>query len=325
MMNLHSLQNFAWLHHNFQNLQRLLIAACDKEDDMPCDIKDDMLSIVVASSRVKKFNKSIFITDQYDTYVHDGYSSFILPFLMKSLKVIEIVAAHGIVFALVGSGVCATFSRGSWTLDSDEILGTVLEILGSLACKVITCIALVVPDLTVCCNWGPDVAYTSLNFFAECHENEEVSAFLHQICGFLEHYAQGWVYFLNCTCYLDHVDIGAGYFGDSVIYKKDMLHYSKEWSFHPNGSPNGLVIENLVAIQVSNFNHAISLYRLGSQLRSSASTNSNKVSSRSHCMKRMSMTCFDAIERRKITNKLWMVDMGGSERVLETKAPGSRF
>ncbi|GJT29389.1 kinesin-like protein KIN-14T [Tanacetum coccineum] len=224
--------------------------------------------------------------DQYDTYVHDGYSSFILPFLMKSLKVIKIVAAHGIVFALAGSGVCAAFSRArgslplkvdrdyAYTSDSDEILGTVLEILGSLACKVITCIALVVPDLMVYCNWGPDVAYTSLNFFAECHKNEEVSAFLHQ-------------------------------------------------SFHPNGSPNGLVIENLVAIQVSNFNHAISLYRLGSQLRSSASTNSNKVSSRSHCMKRMSMTCFDAIERRKITNKLWMVDMGGSERVLETKAPGS--
>ncbi|GKC05509.1 kinesin-like protein KIN-14T, partial [Tanacetum coccineum] len=175
--------------------------------------------------------------DQYDTYVHDGYSSFILPFLMKSSKVIEIVAAHGIVFALAGSGVCAAFSRGSWTSDSDEILGTVLEILGSLACKVITCMALVVPDLTVCCNWGPDVVYTSLNFFAECHENEEVSAFLHQ-------------------------------------------------SFHPNGSPNGgIVIENLVAIQVSNFNHAISLYRLGSQLRSTASTNSNKVSSRSHCLK----------------------------------------
>nr|GFA59820.1 kinesin-like protein KIN-14T [Tanacetum cinerariifolium] len=52
----------------------------------------------------------------------------------------------------------------------------------------------------------------------------------------------------------------------------------------PNG---GIVIENLVAIQVSNFNHAISLYRLGSQLRSTASTNSNKVSSRSHCMIRI--------------------------------------
>ncbi|KAI7726244.1 hypothetical protein M8C21_008588 [Ambrosia artemisiifolia] len=90
----------------------------------------------------------------------------------------------------------------------------------------------------------------------------------------------------------------------------------------PNG---GIVIDNLVAIQVSNFNHAISLYRLGSQLRSTASTNSNKVSSRSHCMIRMSMTCSDAAERRKVTNKIWMVDLGGSERVLKTKAQGRRF
>ncbi|XP_024984947.1 kinesin-like protein KIN-14T isoform X2 [Cynara cardunculus var. scolymus] len=90
----------------------------------------------------------------------------------------------------------------------------------------------------------------------------------------------------------------------------------------PNG---GIVIDNLVSIQVSNFNHAISLYRLGSQLRSTASTNSNKASSRSHCMIRISMTCSDATARRKITNKIWMVDLGGSERVLKTKAWGRRF
>ncbi|XP_071712680.1 kinesin-like protein KIN-14T [Rutidosis leptorrhynchoides] len=90
----------------------------------------------------------------------------------------------------------------------------------------------------------------------------------------------------------------------------------------PNG---GVAIDNLVSIQVCNFNHAISLYRLGSQLRSTASTNSNKVSSRSHCMIRMSMTCSDATERRKITNKIWMVDLGGSERVVKTKARGRRF
>ncbi|KAK9079004.1 hypothetical protein SSX86_000673 [Deinandra increscens subsp. villosa] len=90
----------------------------------------------------------------------------------------------------------------------------------------------------------------------------------------------------------------------------------------PNG---GIAIDNLVAIQVSNFNHAISLYKLGSRLRSTASTNSNKVSSRSHCMIRVSMTCSDATKRRKLTNKIWMVDLGGSERVLKTKAWGRRF
>ncbi|KAM7523022.1 hypothetical protein LguiA_012924 [Lonicera macranthoides] len=90
--------------------------------------------------------------------------------------------------------------------------------------------------------------------------------------------------------------------------------------------PKGEIeIDNLVAIQVSDFNQAIRLYRLGCRFRSTASTNSNKTSSRSHCMIRISMACFDATERQRATNKIWMVDLGGSERVLKTKARGRRF
>jgi hypothetical protein len=37
----------------------------------------------------------------------------VLPFLRKRSKIIEIVAARDIVFALAQSGVCAAFSRGS--------------------------------------------------------------------------------------------------------------------------------------------------------------------------------------------------------------------
>lgn len=50
--------------------------------------------------------------EQYDTHDPKGHSLFVLPFLLKRAKVIEIVAARGIVFALVSSGVCAAFSRG---------------------------------------------------------------------------------------------------------------------------------------------------------------------------------------------------------------------
>ncbi|KAE8687169.1 kinesin-like protein KIF3A-like isoform X2 [Hibiscus syriacus] len=87
----------------------------------------------------------------------------------------------------------------------------------------------------------------------------------------------------------------------------------------------GIGIENLVSIQVSNFNQALKLYRFGCQLRSTASTNSNTTSSRSHCMIRISITCFDAPERRRETNKIWLVDLGGSERVVKTKAWGRRL
>ena len=43
----------------------------------------------------------------------------VLPFLMKRTKVIEIVAAQDIIFALAQSGVCAAFSRGSDRHSSD--------------------------------------------------------------------------------------------------------------------------------------------------------------------------------------------------------------
>lgn len=87
----------------------------------------------------------------------------------------------------------------------------------------------------------------------------------------------------------------------------------------------GIEIDNLVAIKVNDFNQALRLYRLGCRFRTTASTNSNLTSSRSHCMIRVAITCFDAAERRRETNKLWLVDLGGSERVLKTKAWGKRL
>ncbi|KAF7144043.1 hypothetical protein RHSIM_Rhsim05G0234600 [Rhododendron simsii] len=51
--------------------------------------------------------------EEYDTHDPKGHCSLVLPFLMKRTKVIELVAAHDIVFALAHSGVCAAFSRES--------------------------------------------------------------------------------------------------------------------------------------------------------------------------------------------------------------------
>ena len=42
-------------------------------------------------------------------------------------------------------------------------------------------------------------------------------------------------------------------------------------------------------------------------------------------MIRVAITCFDAAERRRETNILWLIDLGGSERVLKTKASGKRL
>ena len=53
------------------------------------------------------------LQEEYDTHDPKGPSSMVLPFLRKRSKIIEIVAARDIVFALAQSGVCAAFSRGS--------------------------------------------------------------------------------------------------------------------------------------------------------------------------------------------------------------------
>ncbi|KAF6147741.1 hypothetical protein GIB67_006714 [Kingdonia uniflora] len=87
----------------------------------------------------------------------------------------------------------------------------------------------------------------------------------------------------------------------------------------------GIEIENLIAIRVNDFNQAKRLYVLGNRLRSTASTNSNATSSRSHCLTRITMTFIHALERHRETNKIWMIDLGGSERVLKTKTRGKRF
>ncbi|PON47755.1 WD40/YVTN repeat-like-containing domain containing protein [Parasponia andersonii] len=56
--------------------------------------------------------RNMRLIDEYDTHDPKGHCLSTLPILMKRTKVIEIVAARDIVFALAHSGVCAAFSRG---------------------------------------------------------------------------------------------------------------------------------------------------------------------------------------------------------------------
>ncbi|OWM67022.1 hypothetical protein CDL15_Pgr000474 [Punica granatum] len=55
--------------------------------------------------------RNMRLVEEYDTHDPKGHQSVVLPFLMKRTKVVEIVAAQDIVFALTHSGVCAAFSR----------------------------------------------------------------------------------------------------------------------------------------------------------------------------------------------------------------------
>ncbi|CAA2971417.1 uncharacterized protein LOC111403928 isoform X2 [Olea europaea var. sylvestris] len=55
--------------------------------------------------------RNICLQEEYDTHDPKGHFPMMLPFLKKRSKIIEIVAAHDIVFALAQSGVCAAFCR----------------------------------------------------------------------------------------------------------------------------------------------------------------------------------------------------------------------
>ncbi|KAG7569663.1 hypothetical protein ISN45_Aa04g023570 [Arabidopsis thaliana x Arabidopsis arenosa] len=68
---------------------------------------DRAFSISTAQERFRNMR----LVEQYDTHDPKGYCLVSLPNLLKRSKVIEIVAARDIVFALTLSGVCASFNR----------------------------------------------------------------------------------------------------------------------------------------------------------------------------------------------------------------------
>ncbi|KAF4356901.1 hypothetical protein F8388_003196 [Cannabis sativa] len=72
------------------------------------------------SNALERF-RNMRLTDEYDT--HDPKGQFLseFPLLSKRAKIIEIVSAHDIVFALAYSGVCAAFCRGKNKLTTDNI------------------------------------------------------------------------------------------------------------------------------------------------------------------------------------------------------------
>ncbi|KAK4273527.1 hypothetical protein QN277_021910 [Acacia crassicarpa] len=88
--------------------------------------------------------------------------------------------------------------------------------------------------------------------------------------------------------------------------------------------PKGLVeVEGLSEVQISGSAKARWWYDKGRRARSTSWTNVNEASSRSHCLTRI--TIFRrgyALEGKSEISKLWMVDLGGSERLLKTGAVG---
>ncbi|KAK9691794.1 hypothetical protein RND81_09G220600 [Saponaria officinalis] len=82
-------------------------------------------------------------------------------------------------------------------------------------------------------------------------------------------------------------------------------------------------IEGLTEVPISDFSKARWWYAKGRRARATSSTSVNEASSRSHCLTRITICHHgDPSEGEVRTSKLWMVDLGGSERLLKTGATG---
>ncbi|CAI9102423.1 OLC1v1000688C1 [Oldenlandia corymbosa var. corymbosa] len=88
-------------------------------------------------------------------------------------------------------------------------------------------------------------------------------------------------------------------------------------------SKGSVEIEGLTEVQVSNLTKATWWYTKGRRVRSTSWTSVNEASSRSHCLTRITIHRLgDTPGAKSEVSKVWMVDLGGSERLLKTGATG---
>ncbi|KAL0005919.1 hypothetical protein SO802_013480 [Lithocarpus litseifolius] len=84
-------------------------------------------------------------------------------------------------------------------------------------------------------------------------------------------------------------------------------------------------VPGLVEAHVYSTEDVWELMKTGSRARSVGSTNANELSSRSHCLLRVTVKGENLINGQKIRSHLWLVDLAGSERVGRIEVEGERL
>ncbi|KAL3843963.1 hypothetical protein ACJIZ3_001366 [Penstemon smallii] len=84
-------------------------------------------------------------------------------------------------------------------------------------------------------------------------------------------------------------------------------------------------VPGLVEARVHGTDEVWGLLTLGGQARSVGSTHANELSSRSHCLLRVTVVGENLINGNKTKSHLWLVDLAGSERVGKILAEGDRL
>ncbi|GAU42806.1 hypothetical protein TSUD_34500, partial [Trifolium subterraneum] len=84
-------------------------------------------------------------------------------------------------------------------------------------------------------------------------------------------------------------------------------------------------VPGLVEAHVHGTEDVWELLKTGNRVRSVGSTSANELSSRSHCLLRVTVIGENLINGQKTRSHLWLVDLAGSERVGKTEAEGERL
>nr|KYP74335.1 Kinesin-4 [Cajanus cajan] len=84
-------------------------------------------------------------------------------------------------------------------------------------------------------------------------------------------------------------------------------------------------IPGLVEARVYGTEDVWGMLKTGNQVRSVGSTCANELSSRSHCLLRVTVMGENLVNGQKTKSHLWLVDLAGSERVGKTEAEGERL
>ncbi|XP_073030279.1 kinesin-like protein KIN-14S isoform X2 [Primulina eburnea] len=84
-------------------------------------------------------------------------------------------------------------------------------------------------------------------------------------------------------------------------------------------------VPGLVEAQVFGTDEVWGLLELGGRVRSVGSTNANELSSRSHCLLRVTVVGENLVNGERTKSRLWLVDLAGSERVGKIEIEGERL
>ncbi|KAK4273469.1 hypothetical protein QN277_021861 [Acacia crassicarpa] len=84
-------------------------------------------------------------------------------------------------------------------------------------------------------------------------------------------------------------------------------------------------VPGLVEASVYGIEDVWEMLKSGNSTRSVGSTNANELSSRSHCLLRVTVMGENLINGQRTRSHLWLVDLAGSERVAKTEAEGDRL